>query len=193
MCAVPTSVISCRAVCTTLTHESHSALGSARAGAAAAAADADADADADARRSESGAVARSPDSPPTAHLRLRSGCGRLLGRVELRGAAGSGTRRQSTAAGSSRSMVAIACICRAPSMYESVHPGAVFSCGQRCFGPLGRCGHPCFSAAERRRAERAFARAAGKKWRFWRGANSKKGANMAVQVQHCVNTHRPID
>ena len=61
------------------------------------------------------------------------------------------------------------------------------------FGPLGRCGHPCFSAAERRRAERAFARAAGKKWRFWRGANSKKGANMALQVQHCANTHRPTD
>ena len=67
-------MISCRAVCKTLTHESHSALGSARAGAAASTVDADA-----ARRSESGAVARSPDSPPTAHLRLSSGCGEPLG------------------------------------------------------------------------------------------------------------------
>ena len=32
-----------------------------------------------------------------------------------------------------------------------------------------------------------------KKWRFWRGANSKKCANMALQVQHCANTHRPTD
>jgi hypothetical protein len=98
MCAVPTSVISCRAVCTTLTLESHSALGSARAGAAASAVDADA-----ARRVESGAVARRPDSPPTAHLRLSSGCGELLGRAVLRGAAGCGARRQATAAGSSSS------------------------------------------------------------------------------------------
>eukprot|EP00964_Phaeocystis_antarctica_P002568 scaffold1338_cov63-Phaeocystis_antarctica.AAC.6 len=106
MCAVPTRVISCRAVCTTLTHESHSALGSAigsaRAGAAASATDADA-----ARRSESGAVARRLDSPPTAHLRLTSGCDELLGRAVLRGAAGSGTRRQATAAGSSSSSAAL--------------------------------------------------------------------------------------
>ena len=109
MCAVPTSVISCRAVCTTLTLESHSALGSARAGAAASAVDADA-----ARRVESGAVARRPDSPPTAHLRLSSG--ELLGRAVLRGAAGCGARRQATAAGSSSSSSRVRDASRAVNM-----------------------------------------------------------------------------
>ena len=31
--------------------------------------------------------------------------------------------------------------------------GSLFSCGQRCFAPLGRYGDPCFGAAKRRRAK----------------------------------------
>ena len=34
--------------------------------------------------------------------------------------------------------------------------GSFFCRGHACFAPWGRCGHPCFGAAERRLAQRAL-------------------------------------
>ena len=73
--------------------------------------------------------------------------------------------------------------------------GAVFLCGHRCFGPLGRCAPPV-SAPRSGAARSALSPAQrGKNGELGRAnAQKKRGANMkqgAVQVQHCVNTHRP--